>query len=101
MGVMTNLLQQFRDEVYQNFNNFKRTDTLMDLVDALSNNTTARSVVELTMNPQFHRTYRALNKAIAVDSLSDKLMARLVAKTTRSPQERKFYLIGLDVTSDP
>jgi hypothetical protein len=33
----TKQLTQFRDEVYQNFNNYKRTDMLMDLVDALSN----------------------------------------------------------------
>ncbi len=97
---MTNLLQQFRDEVYQNFNNFKRTDTLMDVVDALSSNTTARSVVESTLNPQFQRTYSALNKAIAVDSLSDKQLARLAAKTIAAPKDRKFYLIGSDVTSN-
>jgi hypothetical protein len=101
LGVVTNLLQQFREQVYQNFNNFKRTDTLMDLVDALSSNTTARSVVELTLNPQFQRTYSALNKALAVDSLSDKQLARLAAKTIAAPQERKFYLIGSDVTSNP
>ena len=69
---MDNQLQQFRSEVYQNFNNYKRTDTLMDLVDALSSNTTAQSVVELTLNPQFQRTYTALNKAIAVECLSEK-----------------------------
>jgi hypothetical protein len=96
-----NQLQQFRDKVYQNFNNYKRTDTLMDLVDALSSNTTARSVVELTLNPQFQRTYSALNKAIAVNSLSDKQLARLAAPTIAAPQERKFYLIGTDVTSNP
>jgi hypothetical protein len=98
---VTNQLQQFRDEVYQNFNKYKRTDTLMDLVDALSSNTTAKSVVELTLNPQFQRTYSALNKAIAVNSLSDQELARLAAKTISSPQERKFYLIGSDVTSNP
>ena len=68
MGVVDNQLQQFRTEVYQNFNNCKRTDTLMDLVDALSSNTTAKSVVELTLKPQFRRTYSALNKAVAVES---------------------------------
>lgn len=73
----------------------------MDLVDALSSNTTAKSVVELTLNPQFQRTYSALNKAIAVNSLSDKQLARLAAKTIASPQARKFYLIGADVTSSP
>jgi hypothetical protein len=98
---VTNILQQFRDEVYQNFNNYKRTDTLMDLMDALSSNTTAKSVVEITLNPQFQRSYSALNKAIVVNSLSDKQLARLAAKTMTAPQARKFYLIGADVTSSP
>jgi hypothetical protein len=98
---VTNQLQQFREEVYQNFNNYKRTDTLMDLVDTLSSNTTAKSVVELTLSPQFQRTYSGLSKAIAVNSLSDKQLARLAAKTIPSPQARKFYLIGADVTSNP
>lgn len=98
---MDNLLQQFRDEVYQNFSNYKRTDTLMDLVDALSSNTTAKSVVELTLNPQFQRTYSGLNKAVAVNSLGDQQLARLAAKTIAARQERKFYLLGVDVTSNP
>ena len=98
---MNKQLQQFRDEVYQNFNKYKRTDTLMDLVDALSSNTTAKSVVELTLNPQFQRTYSAMNKGIAVDSLSDPSLAHLAAKTIMPPQSRKFYLIGTDVTSNP
>jgi hypothetical protein len=98
---VTNQLQQFRSEVYQNFNNYKRTDTLMDVVDALSSNTTAKSVVELTLSPQFQRSYTALNKAIVVECLSDKRIARLAAKTIDPPQSRKFYLIGTDVTSSP
>jgi hypothetical protein len=35
-------LKQFRQEVYQNFN--KRADTMMDLLDALSSNTSANTV---------------------------------------------------------
>ena len=87
---MHNQLQQFRSEVYQNFNNYKRTDTLMDLVDDLSSNTTAKSVVELTLNPQFQRTYTALNKAIAVECLSEKQIARLAAKTIATAVCRDF-----------
>ena len=71
----------------------------MDLVDALSSNTTAKSVVELTLNPQFQRTNTALNKAIMVECLSDKQIARLASMTIDLPQSRKFYLIGTDVTS--
>jgi hypothetical protein len=98
---MDNQFQQFRDEVYQNFNNYKCTDTLMDLVDALSSNTSAKTVVELTLNPQFRRTYTALNKALAVECLSEQQMARLAATTIEPPRARKFYLLGTDVTSNP
>lgn len=73
----------------------------MDLVDALSSNTTAKTVVELSLNPQFRRHYSAMNKAIAVKSLSDKQLAHLAAKTIDAPKARKFYLVGTDVTSSP
>jgi hypothetical protein len=98
---VTNQLQQFRSEVYQNFNNYKRTNTLMDLVDALSSNTTAKSVVELALTPQFQRSYSALNKAIVVECLNAKQIARLAAKTIEAPRARKFYRMGTDVTSSP
>lgn len=73
----------------------------MDLVDALSSNTTAKTVVELTLNPQFQRTYTALNKALTVECLGEQRLARLASETIVSPQARKFYLIGTDVTSNP
>ena len=48
-------LEQFREDVYEAFP--KRRDTLMDLLDALSSNTTARSVVELCLTPPFRCGY--------------------------------------------
>lgn len=97
----TNQLTQFRDEVYQNFNNGKRTDTLMDLVDALSSNTHARTVVELSLSPHFRRLYSALNKAIAASSLNNQQLARLASQSLDELRPRKFYLLGTDVTSNP
>ena len=101
MSVKTNQLKQFRNEVYQNFSNCKRTDTLMDLVDALSSNTTARTAVELTLNPHFRRHYTALNKAVQVSSIRAEQLSRLVAKMMDTPGERQFHLFGTDVTSRP
>lgn len=97
----TNPLTQFRYEVYQNFNNCKWTDTLMDLVDALSSNTTARTVVELTLSPHFRRHYSALNKAIAVRSITDRQLAHMASQQIGAPSKRKFHLLGTDVTSNP
>lgn len=73
----------------------------MDLVDALSSNTTARSVVELSLNPHFRRHYTALNKAVAVKALTDQQLAGLASQSIGTPIERKFHLLGTDVTSNP
>ncbi|GAB4487897.1 MAG: hypothetical protein Fur0016_05240 [Anaerolineales bacterium] len=69
MKTKTNPLTQFGYEVDQNFNNDQPTDMLMDWVDALSSNTTARSVVQLSLNPHVRRHYTAQNKAVTVNAL--------------------------------
>lgn len=74
---------------------------LMDLVDALSSNITARSVVELSPNPHFRRQYTALNKAVTVNVLKDQQLAGLACQTIDAPVKRKFHLLGTDVTSNP
>ena len=73
----------------------------MDLVDAISSNTTAKTAVELTLNPHFRRRYSALNKAVAVSLLNDKQLADLASQNVSAPRKRKFYLLGTDVTSNP
>lgn len=100
---MTNqsLFPQFRSGVYQNFAGCKRTDTLMDLVDALSSNTTAKSPVELTLNTHFRRSYTALNKAVRVNCLDNNRLAQLANQAVAALKNRKFYLFGSDVTSNP
>jgi len=73
----------------------------MDLVDALSSNTTARTAVELTLNTHFRRHYTALNKAKRVNSISDEQLSRLAMKMMEAPCKRQFHLFGIDVTSRP
>ena len=48
---------EFRESLYGTFN--KYADVLMNLIDALSSNTTAGTVVELSLNPAFERGYSA------------------------------------------
>ena len=61
--------EQFREKLYQSFN--YRRDTIMDLVDAIAANTTARSPVELCLSTLFPREYSTLYKGIqAYRSLS-------------------------------
>lgn len=94
-------LTQFRLEVYQNFN--KRADTLMDLVDALSSNTQARSVVELSLSTCFRRDYTSLFKAISEyqPEKATKTLAQLAGPYLSPPVQRPFWLIGVDVTPQP
>jgi hypothetical protein len=73
----------------------------MDLVDALSSNTSARSPVELSLHRFFRRDYTALYKAVAGCRLNDDQLARLAALTVARPKHRSFYLFGVDVTSQP
>ena len=91
-------LTQFRKEVYQNFN--KRADTLMDLVDALSGNTQARSIVELSLSTSFRRDYTSLFKAIAAyqPEKAKKTLAQLAGPYLSPPVKRPFWLLGVDVT---
>jgi hypothetical protein len=79
----------------------KRDDSLMDLVDALSSNTQARSVVELSLSPYFRRDYNSLFKAIAKyqSVWVHKNLAELAAPSLPQPQSRPFWLLGVDVTS--
>jgi hypothetical protein len=91
-------LTQFRLGVYQNFN--KRADTLMDLVDAMSGNTEARSVVELSLSTSFRRDYTSLFKAISEyqPEKATKTLAQLAGPYLSPPVDRPFWLIGVDVT---
>ena len=91
-------LTQFRKQVYQNFN--KRADALMNLVDALSSNSRARSVVELSLEACFQREHTSVFKAIANfdPQAMTKSLAQLAAPYLPRPQERDFWLFGVDVT---
>ena len=65
----------FRQDLYDCFD--ARQDTVMDLLDALASDNSARSTVELSLNPLFRRDYSALYKAIA-EAFAHDLCGRLV-----------------------
>jgi DDE superfamily endonuclease len=93
----TTALVQFRHKLYQNFTN--RADTVMELVDALCSNGSARSVVEYSLTPCFRRTYSTLYKALAGWAWDKEQLARLLAPSL--PRPRSFWLLGVDVTPQP
>ena len=106
--------EQFREKLYQSFN--YRRDTVMELVDAIAANTTARSPVELSLSPLFQREYSALYKGIqelsrttqtdsteASKSQKSQIEARIpaIAELIPTPQQKQFYLWAIDVTPLP
>jgi len=100
-------LSQFWQQVYQNFN--KRADAsnrvgaAQDLVDALSGNTRAKSVVELSLEACFRRDHTSLFKAIAAyrPEQATKSLAQLAAPYLPCPHQRPFWLLGVDTTPQP
>ena len=109
---MTHKLEQFRLELYEALP--YRRDTLFDLLDALSSNTSARSVIELSLSPFFRREYSSITDGIdnffqATDGEEEvkerreweQELVRVIAPYLPAPQERKFWLFGIDVTPQP
>lgn len=106
---MTTQLEQFRQQLYESLPG--RADALMDLLDALSGNTTARSVVELSLNAPFRQGYGSVYAAIhhffqpsgprtaaQERQRHEQGLLGLIAPYLPAPQKRKFWLLGLDVT---
>ena len=105
-------LEQFREEVYEQFLNC--ADASMDLLDALTANTTARSVVELSLNAPFRRSYGSVYTAIngffqpaplqdaqAERRVYNQRLTRILTPYLPVPAQRPFWLFGLDVTPAP
>lgn len=105
-------LEQFRRELYASVPH--RAAALMEVVDALSSNATARSVVELSLNPCFRHGYGSVYDAIehflqpaslqqAEDArgLRDLQIRRLLVPYLPVPRQGTFWLLGIDVTPAP
>ena len=73
----------------------------MDLVDALSSNIQAHSVVELSLNPCFRRDYNSLFKSLDEYQYYwvHQNLAQLAGPYLPHPQTRPFWLFAVDVTS--
>ena len=59
---IVNTFKDFRDKIYHFFQ--YRRDAAFELIDALSNNTTAQSVVELLLNPVHRRNYCSITRVV-------------------------------------
>ncbi len=92
----------------------QRPDAILDLLDALTSNTQARSPVELSLNPLFRRKYGSVYDAVesffvpttsaaaSVERRTHELrLLRLLAGVLPRPSQRKFWLFGIDRTPAP
>lgn len=94
-----NKLKQFRHKLYQNLN--KRSDSILDLVDALSCQTNCTSPVQLSLQPQFRREYPSVFSAIKNLALSNELLRQLTASTMPGLGDGQFHQLAVDVTACP
>jgi hypothetical protein len=105
-------MRQFREAIYQSIE--YRADAVMDLLDAISSNSNAKSVVELSLNPMYQRKYSSIEKSISELSVSsiiaDEKEQRLkleeshlaiISKNLPTLQERSYHLFASDVTPQP
>ena len=78
----------------------------MELVDSLSSNTTANSVVELSLNPVHRRNYCSITRVLDEFDPKDTKQSRekitpLLASVCPELRERSYHLFGVDCTSSP
>jgi len=112
MQVAREQLKQFRQQLYSSL--AYRGDTIMDLLDALSSNTTAKSAVELSLNPLFRRGYGSVYdgiqhffQSVGVEAAAEERLAQeqqlmqLIGSYPPRSQQQKYWLLGVDVTPAP
>jgi len=106
---ITKELTQFRERLYRSLPG--RGDASMDLLDALSGNQGARSVVELSLSPAFRRSWSSVSRTIdryrsasesrlewAERCKQEKRHRRVVAGLLDAPARRKHWLFAVDGT---
>ena len=81
-------LAQFQVRLYSHLDN--RANAVMEMLNALSGNTQAHSVVELSLSSLFGCHYSALYKAIEAFTLAEPVQWHLMAPFLPRPQQRSF-----------
>ncbi len=98
----------WRKQLYNGLN--CRRETVIELLDALSSNSQAASVVELSLNPLFRRDYNSLYKGLREflpHQTDEKYEGQVnclldaVSLTIPTSKFRHFNLFGIDTTPYP
>jgi len=85
-------LKTFRQDLYDSF--LGRADANMDLLDSLSANQIARSVVELSLNEPFQREYSSVFDAVQREAQREarKIRTMIISAHIPAPVQRPFWL---------
>jgi hypothetical protein len=101
------VLKNFRDSIYRFFPS--RQDAAMELVDALSSNKTATSIVELSLSPLHRRNDCSITRVldeymspdVAVTHQQEQALTKILSSLCPSAQQRTFHLFAVDCTPEP
>jgi hypothetical protein len=105
MNQIKDNLKAFRSNIYSFFPS--RQDAAMELVDSLSSNTHAKSVVELSLNPLHRRNYCSITRAIdeyypdataAAKQHQNRQLTKILSECCPPLKDRNYHLFGLDCT---
>lgn len=100
---IVNKFKNFRDQIFSCFS--FRADATMELVDALSGNLDASSVVQLSLNPIFRRKYGSVRDAITHFAFdphqTDRLEKCLINHCAPITGTQPYRLLVIDCTAAP
>ena len=106
LETIVNRFKDFRDQIYHFFS--LRRDASFELIDSLSGNTKARSVVELSLNSLHRRNYCSITRVLNEYYRShqdknekDDVLIKLLCSQCPVPVTRPYYLLALDCTPNP
>ena len=92
-----NTLQQFRQELYECFG--QNRDALFNLADALLTETTAHSVIELTLSPLFERKWSSLYAALRLGKLNQARFEQTLVKFAPTPAPGQRLVLAVDASN--
>ncbi len=95
-----NTLRHVRQELYASFE--RRSDALFDLTDALLCESQARSLAELSLSPQFRRTWTSVYKALQDGKIQiEKIRATLVEALLAGKPDNEPVWMAVDGSNFP
>lgn len=95
----SNTLFAFRVALYACF--LRAGDALMNVADALLTDTSAHSLIELTLSPCFERRWPSLYKAFKNANIDRAALQRLFANYAPLPAPEQRLVLGVDASSIP